>query len=105
MICIEDACTFVHVVLVIQCVCNETSDGAGSICSFIRVVKQEQVKHQQWEQRGLSRDVVRETGRMVRAGGGYQKIVERGGVVTRKHTMDKKTLRGDSRGKSRLRTG
>ncbi len=33
--------------------CNETSDGTGSICSFIRVVKQEWVKHQQWEQWGL----------------------------------------------------
>ncbi len=45
--------------------CDETSDGAGSICSFIRIVKQERVKHQQWEQRGQGRDVVGETGREV----------------------------------------
>ncbi len=101
--------------------CNETSDGAGSICSFIRMVKQERVNYQQWEQRGQSRDVVRETGRVVRAGSRYQspgkkrsesgqpaeyhRIEERGRVITRKHTMDRKTLRGGSRGKSRLRNG
>ncbi len=89
--------------------------------ALFRKVKQERVNHQQWEQRGQSRDVVRETGRVVRAGSRYQSpgrnSPSRGnqqsitgsrneaGVITRKHTMDRKTLRGDSRGKSRLRNG